>query len=497
MLTRKDFPTLIIALIGFILIQFFTKHGGLGLSPDSICYLSTADALTQGYGFLQFDHRPMILFPFGYPVFLSILKILTRYELLEVMPIVNGFLFAVVIFLCSKIADDLNANKWIKFLLLSLITTSPALTEVYFMMWSETLFILEILLFFLFAKKYLIDFSIQSLLLFSFLAAIAFDTRYAGLTLVVTGGTLILGVSKMDWIKKIKHILIFGSISSFFVTLNLLRNYYYAESFTGIRQAGFYTLNQNMTYFGSIIYQWFPFLPFIKKYENGVGYLFMLTFFFIFIYKFFKKTDQNLYIKIASTFTFIYSLLIIVTSTVSRYEEINSRLLAPLYISCFVTLFFYAISCTKNKLISFFKLGWTLLFLSIGLITLKNYIQVDYDIIKQVNDTGIGGYNEDSWKQNSLIQCLISNPSILAENKFSYSNVSPVIYLYTKKPVWMLPEKQHLTEVYRFFKNAHITLVWFKDEVQQDGLKLEEIKRQFHLIPIYSFKEGTIYDGRK
>ena len=60
------------------------------------------------------------------------------------------------------------------------------------MLWSETLFILLSLLFFVAFTKYLNSHTLRSLMGAAVIAAFAFVTRYAGITLLLTGGFLLL-----------------------------------------------------------------------------------------------------------------------------------------------------------------------------------------------------------------------------------------------------------------------------------------------------------------
>jgi hypothetical protein len=133
------------ALLGSLLIIALTKHGGVGISPDSIYYKSAADSFLQGKGFYQFDNSPLILFPLFYPSFLALVQFIFRQDLLLVAPYLNGLLFGVVIFISGIILAKINHVKWLKWILLFTILASPGLLEIYTMLWSESLFIIEIL----------------------------------------------------------------------------------------------------------------------------------------------------------------------------------------------------------------------------------------------------------------------------------------------------------------------------------------------------------------
>lgn len=65
----NNLDSILAALIGFFLIQVFSKYSGIGISPDSVTYLSAARHLVHGKGFISFDDLPVVDFPFAYPFF--------------------------------------------------------------------------------------------------------------------------------------------------------------------------------------------------------------------------------------------------------------------------------------------------------------------------------------------------------------------------------------------------------------------------------------------
>src|SRR5450755_1057309 len=88
----RNLDSLIAALAGFILIQILSKHSGIGVSPDSVTYLSAARHMSAGMGFISFDNFPVVDFPVAYPFFLAIVSLITRQDLLQFAPVLNGIL---------------------------------------------------------------------------------------------------------------------------------------------------------------------------------------------------------------------------------------------------------------------------------------------------------------------------------------------------------------------------------------------------------------------
>ncbi len=188
----KNRDSLIAALIGFFLIQLFAKHSGIGVSPDSVTYIAATRHMLAGNGFKSFDFFPVVDFPFAYPFFLTVISFLTRLDPVQFGALLNGFLFGTLLYICGGIMNGFQKpSSWYKRILLLCILFSPALQEVYSMIWSETLFLLLILLFIISITRYLEQSSLRWLLISAVVCALVCLTRYAGIFLWLTGCSII------------------------------------------------------------------------------------------------------------------------------------------------------------------------------------------------------------------------------------------------------------------------------------------------------------------
>ena len=152
----RNLDSLFAAFCGFILIQIFSKHSGIGISPDSVTYLSAARHIGHGLGFKSFDLLPVVDFPAGYPFFLTVISFFTRLDPLQFAPWLNGVLFGILLYICGGIMNGFyKSSGWYKRVLLLCILLSPALQEVYSMLWSETIFLLLVLFFIISMSDYL------------------------------------------------------------------------------------------------------------------------------------------------------------------------------------------------------------------------------------------------------------------------------------------------------------------------------------------------------
>ena len=139
---KKNIDSLIAAAAGFVIIFLFTRHSGIGITPDSVVYLTAAENLTSSGRLADFTQDPLIDFPAFYPLFLSAIMLLTGLKALAFGPLLNALLFATVIYLSGSMMEKFSyRSKWYKVAVLSCIVLSPALLEDYSFLLSETLFI--------------------------------------------------------------------------------------------------------------------------------------------------------------------------------------------------------------------------------------------------------------------------------------------------------------------------------------------------------------------
>jgi len=489
--------SIIAALIGGVLIILYTHHNGLGISPDSIYYTSASDAWAEGKGFTQFDETALVMFPLSYPFLLGVLHFIFPQGILPVMPFLNAILFAVVIFLSGMMLEKINHSKWFKWILLLFIVTSPTLLEIYSMLWSETLFIVEILVFIFCSQIYFTNANFKNLLIMSLIAAVATITRFAGVTLILSGGLLLLLDDRLNFFQKIKHLFLFGCISISLLMINLSRNLYLTNTFTGIRQKGQTPFTSNLKLVGEVIADWLPFTNRIIGYSQTIGAIFITLLGCIFLYRTMKGLTHNSYEKIAATFSIVFVSFMLVSATLSRYEPINSRLMSPLYIPFLFTLSFYGMSLIEwleNKL--FKKITqWAIYILS--LVALYEFGVFDQTNYVEVQEGGIGGYSDDDWAFSPLLKELKGNHSYFKMGQPVYSNASHAVYFYAHENLSILPEKAHSQKVEAFNHLPQNILIWFYDEENFDLLSLDEIKLQKKLTVLKEFKDGIIFQCAK
>ncbi|MHA4811183.1 hypothetical protein ACX0G9_23955 [Flavitalea flava] len=489
----RNYDGLIAAIIGFLIIHAFTRHGGIGITPDSVVYLSTAANIHDHGAIADFTKVPLMDFPAFYPIFLSCILLLTGVDCIHFGPVLNGLLFGILIYLCGWIMDRFSVRrKWYKWTLLSFIVFSPCLLEVYSYLWSETLFLILILLFLISFRRYHLSPSTGALVLMAVVAGLACITRYAGITLIGTGGLLILCDRNQVCRKKILHLFLFGFLSTSFLAINIFRNRLATGTLTGYREKGITPFGRNLHDFGSVFWDWSPFSGNYYWLNVLIGGCWILIFIFLFLAPLIRKTPVLTYEHQAITFFVVYSVFILASATLSRFQALDSRLLCPL----FIPWLWGSTSWLPAATDSWRGLRRGLLLVAAlmgGAIFMAGQLSDDYETWDGVKDAGIPGYTEDGWVHSETMDYVRNNTEKMHFKSTLYTNANEGIWFLTGVRSDMLPHKDFPKDVQEFLAEDHFYVVWFNDSINSDLLSIDFISHHKKLVSQEVFGDGAVY----
>ena len=488
----RNIDSLVAALFGAYVIYMFTKYSGVGLSPDSVMYASTATNMQAHGSLLTFNKTPLVFFPVFYPFFLSIIQFITKVDPIAAGAVINEVLFAAVILTSGYIISNFRSHSVVyKWVILIAIILSPALLEVYTFLWSETLFILEVLLFIIAYGYYQQTHSIKAIVMVAFTTAICCITRYAGVTIIGTGGLLLLLDDQLNVRKKTGHILLFGFIAISLLVGNLLLNSLSTGLSTGTREPSITPFIKNLYYFGTVICEWGSLSKDAYPYAALITAVVLVTLIMIFIFKAYKGRLKG-YENVVIAFAIVYGLFIVISASISRYERINSRLIAPMFIPLLI-------GCTSwvpdvLKLIKW-NFKYVLAVIAVVMMLTFEYITLQTDLQRydDENDYGIPGYSDDSWNKSEFVSYLKTHEDIFKPGIPIYTDANEAVYLFTGMASELIPHKFFKADVKKFFAKKHFYLVWFDNLYNTELVSLEEINKNKKLVKIGAAKEGEIY----
>ena len=479
------------SVVGCIAIYYLTRFGGIGISPDSVGYSVAAMNLKEHGALIDFNGLPLVDFPAGYPIFLAINYFFTGVPPVPLAPFINAGLYVGVILMSSLLMQSFSGNsRWYRIVLLIILASSPCLWEVYGMIWSETLFLFLVLLFILAWKNYCDHKTGTSVFLFAMVTAVAFVTRFAGITLIATGAALLFFDGTVVVWNKIKNLLLFLLTGVSLVVINVIRNHRSSGTLSGVREKAMRTVADNLLDIGAVLGGWFPF---IGEHQLAGAIVFCLLVAVAVIQIIYRIIQQQFYLRNETAvygFFLVYSVFIVAVSSISRFEELSSRLLSPMYIPMIWvgTMWIPKFINQKAKTMRVVLLLVTSVFF---LAFFKNQYQQNAGNWEGIAYAGIPGYSEKQWKQSPTIQYINTHKDSL--NGAIYSDAYDGLYYLTGVKSLPLPHKEIEKEKAAFLNHPSLIIVWFNDGVNTDLIDLEYIGARKKLLLTRTFEDGAIY----
>jgi hypothetical protein len=156
---RKNFHLIflfILSAAGIVLCTLATSKYGAGVAGDSIHYLSVAQNLLRGRGFIDYTDGPLILFPPLMSIILAGLAWVFKADVFIVGWILNIVLLGVNIFLSGLVLERIFPDRRVYFYISSMIVfTSASMLRMHASVLSDPLFFTMMLLFFLACEQYM------------------------------------------------------------------------------------------------------------------------------------------------------------------------------------------------------------------------------------------------------------------------------------------------------------------------------------------------------
>lgn len=494
----KNYDTFIAAVIGFFAIQLFCKYSGIGISPDSIMYTSAARSLNTNGTLQTFNHIPIVDFPVFYPVFLGSIMFITRIDPVIFGAVLNGLMFATLIYTSGWIMHRfVPTSRVYKWLMLVAIILSPALLQVYSYLWSETLFIVETLFFLVAFREYLLKHTIKTLVIAALIAAISCITRYAAVTIVGTGGLLLLLDRVLPLKKKIFHIIIYGFVCISLLVSNLVFNAFMSGTTTGPREPSITSFGKNLYYFGNVICDWMGLTPNQYWLSIPLATIILLGFIAALAYNYYRRHLDS-FENLAITFALVYGLFIVISSTFSRYERINHRLLAPMYITALwgytswgLLLLKKIVNTNTRKIVA-----GLMIVLMLGFVTKEFFIDKARYVDQIAGEYGNPGYTDESWIDSDFAAYLKTIDKSQFDPKVTiYTDAHEAVYFFSGMSSYLVPHRFFKKDVAKFYKIKRFYLIWFNVLENPELINIKDIQKVKHLRLIKDFgAEGGIYE---
>jgi hypothetical protein len=445
---KKKVLLLVLAAFAGAGIAWWCMSSGVGVSPDSVIYLSAADSFAAGSGLkpIAFHYspnvpggEPLVSFPPVYPLLLSLSSIPNINRMGGVRAL-HSLLFAANILLVGLIVYLVTARSLLAALVGVLLFVSSAhILEIHTMAWSEPPFILFILLAALLLMRHLATRKYLLLVGASLSAGLAITTRYAGLTILPPVIITIVFLDDAPLRSRIRKCLIIVGLGIFPLALWLLRNRLVADSATN-RSLAFHPLeHSDFNAMGNALVElWVPFSSsaYIKIIFLFFGACLVLTG-IVMAFKS-RRCEQSEKINAAMqmfTAVFITTYLLFLCAYNSFMDpavDLSTRVLSPVYAPAIILVI--CVTYKLSRLGTRVPLWRGFLVLSFALIVIKAKHAVAF-AAERHNDGS--GYASRAWAGSRSIEYLRNSSQV----RTLYSNGIDAVYFLTKKKALRIPAK--------------------------------------------------------
>ncbi len=491
---KQNIDSLFAALVAASLIYCLASIHGIGISPDSVTYTSVAKNMQYGKFWYKFDNMPLVVFPIFYPSFLGAVMFVTKHDIVALAPVLNAILFGTVIFFSGCILQQFKQSaKLYKWVILSCLIASSSLIEIYSMLWSETLFILLLLILMVALRKYATAYHFKKLVTVAIICAIACVTRFAGIAYVAIVGFIILVDNGLVWRKKWWHLLSFGAISVSLLAINLGYNYYLLGTLTGNRQKSITSLRQNLQFYGNVMWDWLKLPEGQYTYATWLGICLLVVMMTLVIKRCWQQKNLYTYQNIAAVAFIMYVAFIIATACISKYEQINNRLLSAAFIPLLLGATYWLPNIIKQSSSKIVKGALVTIFLTVAVLFQYNQYIWANAWYGMVAEYGLPGYTDITWQQSPMVIYLQQHKTSFKVATPIYSNANDAVYFFSGMPCQTIPEVVHDEEIICYFKEQPHYIVWFTNEFDNPNiLRLQEVQKHHTLDTLQRFSDGYI-----
>lgn len=384
------------ACLGVLYFQIVVSGYGLGLTVDSVNYLSVAQNLSVAQEYQNYAGESATVIPPLYPLILSLGSRLFEIEFFAIL--LHSLLFFCLLVMSWYILCELG-NVYFASASMILLILSPVTYIVFSFVFTELLYITITMANLIMLHKYLqkkTPFYLLILVIFTTLAPL---TRYIGtVNIGTTFLVLAIYLKTTNVRQKIFVLGLISLVSCFPLFVWMLRNYSADGTYLGPRYPTDLSFFSNFETMGSVILQWFlPIRITEKLISLEVLILSVIICILMFVFWLVRRWLNIRTILIFVIFASFYILWLLFSTTSVAIDPIDDRLLAPLYLPLIVIIHHAASSILKLELsVSRQRFVRTLVPLMFILLSAFFIWRATSILPDQIND-GVGGYSGRVW----------------------------------------------------------------------------------------------------
>lgn len=465
------------SLLCIFLVLINASKYGLGLSADSINYLSIAKNISTDFSFTtsitewNFEGTKYwnAYWPPLYPITLILPNIIGS-ELAFIF--FNGLLLSLTIILSVKLMERITIGSKIRILLAAiLIVFSRWILWTFCFFLSETLFIPLVIAYLLLFDNLIKDRSDKNYILLLTVTCLLSLTRYIGIFFYLP---IILLTIPSHFIFQVKRIIYFVvSVIPFFVILFI--NFLETGKLFGVRAQN---NDSSFDLFRTIFDGAGRWMTGIKV-NTGLGIIFVSGFVIlisILLYQLFRKGKEINRIIIISTLVYLFAILF--SALTEKLEKFGFRFISPVFIPLALMVVSVTINLKKRIFYSFIIISFLI----------SSFVLVRFVISNR--NYGIGVFASGEWISSQTINYLKQN----WDGRNIYSNYAEPIQFYTGHATKIITDEKNMIEkMISKVKREHAAVVIINSNSRNQPGTVEIIKKVSANQPQKKFDDGVIY----
>jgi hypothetical protein len=210
------------------------------------------------------------------------------------------------------------------------------------------------------------------------------------------------------------------------------------------------------------------------------------------VYRLVRRNNFFSIDTLAMSYFVVYGGFILWTATVSRFQQLDSRLLSPLFIP-----WLWGSTNWIPKLLRRCPPRWKKWAVTAALAAAGCFIYGELHDFREnwegIHYAGIPGYTENSWKQSETMAYVRAHRDSLEKAGPLYSDAFEGLWFLAGVESDLLPHKDNPEDIRYMMKQDHFTVIWFDDAINYDLIDVEFMRNQKELVEELHFKDGAIY----
>lgn len=497
--TSRNRWLLIALCVGSVIGVCFGTKNGVGLSPDSVAYISSGSNFANGRGLRTFEGYWMTIFPPGLPFIVAIgLKLGLDPD--WTIRIVNCFAMVATILLASALMRRHVATYWLRFGGVCFVAVGVTLREITDMAWSEPLFVVISLAFIIILEDLCSQDRSSGLLLLAAVVTVWFAVlfRYTGIALIpIAIIVLLIRSPQIGRRQSINRASIFATGAliapvAWMVLFNLPRIGRLVDERSPSTVGVITNAKRTLVTVG----QWllgpstFPAVSrtnFALASLGGAVLIFLLVV-GVLSWRTKSATPQRegqTPISPLIVFAAGYTLSMVAYCSLYQIDMLGPRLLAPVFVPAVILVVIAIDRC------------WSLPSITDGIRVLTAVIlmavlafQTVLSIAKANEDSKGVGYASPPWRSSELAHQV----SLLPEDAAVFTNEAPGVWARThRQAVFASPQSRVLDSFRRISSCEPSFLAWFAGSKRVSFMRPDELVKYIGLEPVVTAADGVLY----